>query len=320
MLDKQQIETEINKINKNILKFQNLKHKSLNYIFSKANLTSGKKIRGLLLISVTNSNGFKKNPKIYDLAAAIELLHYASLIHDDIIDDAEKRRGYLSLHKTLGKELSVLAGDYFFSLVTKIIFKEKNFKIFKIFIEAVNNICKGAIDELYNKNNINLKQNEYINIISQKTASLFSASAEIGSLIAKINSLDYSYLKNFGMYAGIAFQIKDDILDITGDEKELGKPAGSDIYEGKITLPLIKALKNSKNSVKLEIKKIYKDKKVVENVNEIVYFIKSNNGIELAYKEAEKYINMAKNFVIKSKIKNKEELIQIADYMINRNF
>lgn len=320
MLDKKYVEAEINKINKNILKFKNIRHKSLDYIFSKVNLTSGKKIRGLLLILVANSNGLKKNLKIYNLAAAIELLHYASLIHDDVIDDAEKRRGVLSLHKVLGKELSVLAGDYFFSLVTKIIFNEKNFKIFKIFIDAVNSVCKGAIDEIYNKNNIKLKENEYINIITQKTASLFQISSEIGSLLAKINSNDYENLKKFGLYSGIAFQIKDDILDITADEKELGKPTGSDIYEGKITLPLIKALKNARDSKKSEIKNIYKQKKVLENMDKIMYFIKNNNGIELAYKEAERYVNMAKKFVMKSKIKNKEALIQIADYMINRNF
>ncbi len=322
MTIKNKIENKVKLINKQIDLFNgNMKRESLKKIFSKINFNSGKRIRGLLLLSIAEAGGVKINSTLLSYAACLELLHLGSLIHDDVIDDSEKRRGILTLHKIFGKELSILAGDYLFSFVSKIIFKKRDLKIFDVFINSVNDICSGAIEEIYYKNNISLTEDKYIKVISQKTGSLICASVEIGALIAKIDLKTFNYLKKYSFFCGIAFQIIDDILDITGNEKELGKPVGSDIYEGKITLPLLKALKNSKLNQRKEIIEIYKSKNTKENLNKIIDFIKRNNGIEDAKLVAENYIKKAKKYLLKSDLKgNKEELIYITDYIINRTF
>lgn len=321
MIDKNKIEYKINLINKKIDLLKKIKNESLKEIFSKINFNSGKRIRGLLLLAVAEACGKKINSNILTYAASLELLHLGSLIHDDVIDDSEKRRGILTLHRVLGNEFSILAGDYLFSLVSKIIFNKKNFRIFSIFINSVNDICSGAIDEIYNKNNIDLTEKQYFNIISKKTGSLICASVEIGALEAKADKKVLNYLKKYGFYCGMAFQIVDDILNITGNENELGKPVGSDILEGKITLPLLMALKNSSYNQKKQIKRIYKEDRAKNNLNKIINFIKQNNGIEEARCTAENYIKKAKENISKVKLKgNKQELFYLADYILNRNF
>ncbi len=319
MIEKSKIEHKINLINKKIDLLKKIKRESLKNIFSKIKFNSGKKIRGLLLLTTAESCGKKINSDLLTYAACVELLHLGSLIHDDVIDNSEKRRGVFTLYKIIGKELSILAGDYLFSLVSKVIFNKKKSKIFNVFINSVNDICSGAIEEIYNKNNIELTEREYLNIIQQKTGSLICASVEIGALEAKVNIKTFNYLKKYGFFCGIAFQIIDDILDITGNEKELGKPVGSDICEGKITLPLLKALKNSSKEQRKYIEKIYRKGRTKENLNKIINFIFKNKGIECAKAEAENYIKKAKAYLKKAELKgDKKELFYITDYILNR--
>lgn len=304
-------------LKKNIIFIRKIKQKSIRYIFRNFKLLSGKSIRGLLVLTTAEALSGKINRASINTAIAIELLHQATLIHDDIIDNSYKRRGDLTLNKKIGYELSVLTGDFLFSYVNRLIFNQKLPLLLKIFTDTVKDICEGEIEEIYNKNNISLKETQYFEIIRKKTASLIRASVLCGSIFAGCNS--NKFLADYGLYTGIAFQIKDDILDMSSSSKKLGKPVGSDIKEGKATLPFILALKNADNKEKKVMKNLFKKRKI----KQLIKFIKKNNGIKDSFLIAQNYISKAKKQLNKVKfknIKNKLQLEKIADYVINRNY
>lgn len=304
-------------LKKNIIFIKQIKQKSIKYIFKNFKLLAGKSIRGLLVLITTEALVNKINRASINTAIAIELLHQATLIHDDIIDDSYKRRGELTLHKKIGYELSVLMGDFLFSYVNSLIFKQKSLLLMKIFSDTVKDICEGEIEEIYNKNNISLKEAQYFEIIKKKTASLIKASVLCGAVFA--GKYSNKFLSDYGLYTGIAFQIKDDILDLSSSAKKIGKTAGTDMKEGKVTLPFILALKNADNKEKKLMKDLFKKRKV----KQLIKFIKKNNGIKDSFLIAQNYISKAKEQLNKVKfknIKNKLQLEKIADYAINRNY
>ncbi len=317
MFDDADIKKKLGLIKKGLLFIKKIKQKSIKYIFKNFKLLSGKSIRGLLVLTVAEAFSGKINLSAVNTAIAIELLHQATLIHDDIIDNSYKRRGELTLNKRIGYELSVLTGDYLFSYVNRIILARNLPELFNMISITVKDICEGEIDEIYNKNNTSLKETEYFNIIKKKTASLIRASVLCGLIVA---GKGYNnFLSNYGLYSGIAFQIKDDVLDMSSNSKKLGKTAGSDIKEGKVTLPFILAYKNADAVEKKLIIKYFKQKKV----KSLIDLIKKNNGIDEALLIAKKYIQMAKNQLNKIKFineKNKLQLEKIADYILNRNY
>jgi|DewCreStandDraft_4_1066084.scaffolds.fasta_scaffold02004_32 geranylgeranyl pyrophosphate synthase len=317
MLDDIYIKRKLVILKKNVYFIKKIKQKSIKYIFKNFKLLSGKGIRGLLVLTTAESLSGRISNAAIHTAIAIELLHQATLIHDDIIDNSYKRRGDIALNKKIGYELSVLAGDYLFSFVNKIILGQKNQQLFKIFSDVVKDVCEGEIEEVYNKDNIYLKEKQYFDIIKKKTASLIRASVLCG-LIVTGNNFN-KFLSDFGLYLGIAFQIKDDILDVSSNSKNLGKPVGSDIKEGKVTLPFILAFKNADKKDKKLMIKFFRQKKI----DKIIKIIKKNDGIKNSFEIAQNYITKAKEQLNKIKFKNTKSKIQlekIANYVINRNY
>ncbi|MCX7699174.1 MAG: polyprenyl synthetase family protein [Candidatus Goldbacteria bacterium] len=317
MFDDSDIKKKLTLLKKNISYIKKNKSKSIKYIFKNFKLLSGKNIRGLLVLITAEGLAGKINMSVINTAIAIELLHHATLIHDDIIDNSYKRRGDLALNRKIGYELSVLTGDYLFSYVNRLILKQNISLLYKIFSDVVKDICEGEIEEIYNKNNPFLKEKEYFQIIKKKTAALIRASVLCGSVLAK-NTIDKN-LSDYGLYTGIAFQIKDDILDISSNSKKLGKPVGCDIKEGKATLPFILAFKNANNREKKIMKTLFLQK----NIKKLTFFIKKNNGINDSLDIARNYIYKAKKLLNNIRFKNDKSKIQlerIADYIINRNY
>lgn len=206
----------------------------------------GKRIRPSLVLLSTESVGGKIEDAL-NAATAIELIHTFSLIHDDIMDKDEVRRGRATVHVIWGEPLAILAGDVLFSKAFEVMLKsnidEKRLvKVLDVMTKACVNLCKGqAYDMLFEKN-FEVKEKEYLEMIYYKTASLIAASTKIGAIIGNGSKEEINALYNYGKFLGLAFQIHDDYLDIAGDEKQLGKPVGSDIVEGKMTLIAIKAL------------------------------------------------------------------------------
>jgi geranylgeranyl pyrophosphate synthase len=318
------IKKKLDLINKRILLVGKSNSKGVTELLKNVELGTGKRVRGLLVLLTAECNSNKAQAKAVDLAAAAELLHHATLIHDDIVDSSDRRRGESTLYRKLGYEISVLAGDYLMSVSAKILLKQEDIKLYNILFDSLNCVCEGEVEEVYNKFNASLKEDEYFDIIGKKTAALIKASVLAGAYVGGIKGKQAELLGKFGYDIGMAFQIKDDILDITADPKTLGKPAGSDTKEGKATLPLILALKAAGNSYeKAAICKVFEDKKTAENSYNIIQFIKKFEGILSAQEVAEKYVKSAKKCLREVKVKYPERLKtleRIADNIVDRTY
>ena len=320
MLKNNEIKKRINLINKKLLSASKTSSESLSYVMGNMELTSGKRVRGLLVILASEIKGGKTTAAAVNTAAAIELLHNATLIHDDIVDYADKRRGKSALYKKIGYEFSVLSGDYLFSLFMQLILMNNSIELFRVFAEAVAAVCEGEIDEVYYKNNANIGRKRYYGLIEKKTGALITASVKAGACLAGLKGRPLARLAEFGRCLGAAFQIKDDILDVTGSGKTLGKPAGHDIIEGKVTLPLIIALENAPKKESAAVKRFFTTGRAAAERSVIIAFIKKYGGIEAAEAEAERLIKKALLCLEEPAFKNKKELLQeIAKYVINRS-
>ena len=278
----------------------------------------GKKIRPLLVLLSAKLCGTIDN-RGYRGASLVELLHTATLVHDDVVDEAEKRRGLPSLNKIWGNKISVLVGDFLLSKGLMIAVKNDDFDFLKTITNTVKRMAEGELLQIYKAKKLDIDEETYFKIISDKTASLLSTCCEIGACSSTEDLDKITALKNYGEYLGIAFQIKDDILDFVGKTKIFGKVQGGDIKEKKLTLPLIFALNKCDAKKKKEIiKKIRKGEKN-KSISEIISFVVDSGGIEYSQKIAEEYSQKAKNCLnIFDNSDSKTSLIQLVDYVVER--
>ncbi len=253
----------------------------------------GKKIRPLLvLLSSKVSGGVTE--RSYRGAILVELLHTATLVHDDVVDSAEKRRGLPSINAIWKNKVAVLMGDYLLSRGLLIAVENDDFDFLKVITNTVKRMSEGELLQINKTRKLNIDEETYFRIISDKTASLLSTCCEIGAASATDDLEKITAMRNFGENLGIAFQIRDDILDFIGTSKIIGKPLGGDIKEKKITLPLIYALSNADKSTASSIIKLIKNGKDKNNVLRVIEFVKESKGIEYAYSVARKYTQEAK--------------------------
>jgi geranylgeranyl pyrophosphate synthase len=323
MLEDKAITSKIRAINKRIALLKKNKSKSLDFVLSGAGLMDGKRLRGLLVLLTAQACGAKINGNIINIAAAIELLHHATLIHDDIVDDSAIRRGAPSLYRSLGPLMAVLAGDYIFAGAVDMAVNDVDREMLKLFSGAIKDVCEGEIEEIYNKNNADMTNRQCLEIMGKKTASLIKCSVMCGAMAAKWNPAKAKHLGEFGYNIGMAFQIKDDLLDILSKTSKIGKPAGSDIKEGKAALPLVLALNNAPKADAAVIRRIFKEKKTVLNAKKILDFIYEYDGIDLAELMAVSYIEDAKHALDAAGLAagNKSRVLyELADYMMLRNY
>lgn len=277
----------------------------------------GKKIRPLLVLLSAKVSG-EINNRSHRGATLVELLHTATLVHDDVVDEAAKRRGLPSLNNIWGNKISVLMGDYLLSKGLMIAVDGEDFDFLKTITDTVRRMSEGELLQIYKTKKLDIDEETYFKIISDKTASLIGTCCEIGARSATTSEEKINALRNYGEYLGMAFQIKDDILDFTGTKK-IGKPLGGDIKEKKLTLPLIHTLskegKSSVNKIKKGIKKGEKNK----GINELIELVKSNGGIEYSLKAAHEYSEKAKECLnVFEDSEYKESLITLVDFVIDR--
>jgi len=322
MFKNKDIKHKLDLINKKLEAAGNSENKGVKYLMENIDLSKGKRIRGLLVLLTAQLNGEKDTDTAADTAAAMELLHHATLIHDDILDNSEKRRGEKSLFKMAGYQMSVLGGDYLFANAASLLIKQQNLKLYTVMFDGIKQICEGEIEEVYNENNPLISPKQYFDIIRSKTASLIRVSVQAGAVLAGISGKNFTLLSDFGTEAGMAFQIKDDILDITSDETKLGKPVGSDIKEGKATLPLIMAMQNAGKGIETAaICRVFENGKAAENTKNIIEFIQKYRGIEAAEEAAAIHIKAAKKNLRGVSVKNADalkRLEEMAVYMFDR--
>ena len=278
----------------------------------------GKKIRPLLvLLSAKVAGGV--TDRSYRGAVLVELLHTATLVHDDVVDNADKRRGVWSINALFKNKVAVLMGDYLLSRGLLIAMESKDYDILEVITNTVKRMSEGELLQIQKTRKLNIDEETYFKVISDKTASLLETCCEIGAMSATDNSDYHNAMKHFGQAIGVAFQIKDDILDYEGTMKMIGKPVGGDIKEKKLTLPLIYSLNNVTTKEASRIRKIIKNGSNKQNVKEVIQFVRENGGINYAIERAKSYSDKAKEELsILPDSQSKIALEALVEFVIDR--
>lgn len=280
--------------------------------------SGGKRLRPAMVLAAARFGQYDFE-YIRSLAVSVELIHTATLIHDDIIDDSPLRRGIPSMHSQLGKDVAVFAGDYIFCKVFEIFASSDHFNMLHSVSRVMYQICEGELKQREDLFNTDLNFKDYLYRIRRKTAILFALSSEMGARASNTPEKTVRALYNYGINIGIAFQIVDDLLDFMSDDKKLGKPAGADIREGVITLPAIYALQHSDH--KEYLKGILRNKNANEDdISIALEIIKKSGGVKYAESMADKYVQKARRSISTlPEIPIKKVLIDISSFVTNRN-
>jgi octaprenyl-diphosphate synthase len=279
--------------------------------------SGGKRFRPLLLLAAADLCGYRGDRR-YPLAAIIEFIHTASLLHDDVIDGAETRRGKASANQVWGNAASVLVGDFLYSKSFRLMTEDGNMAIIKLLSTTTNTMSEGEVFQLMKAGDLNLTEKEYLTIIEKKTSILISAACAIGGLLGNAADARIEALTRFGMRLGTAFQITDDTLDYVAREEEFGKAIGQDLKEGKLTLPLIRTMKKCTPEERAFIRRGIEEKDDGATA-EIMTLIHRHDGINYALAKAKGSIDEARGFLAGfADSEAKTALLAIADYIVAR--
>ncbi|HVN97142.1 MAG TPA: polyprenyl synthetase family protein [Syntrophorhabdaceae bacterium] len=287
----------------------------VNYIMK----SGGKRVRPILVILCSKLCGYR-GEKYIPFAAIIEFIHTATLLHDDVVDNARTRRGFSTVNTVWGNEPSVLVGDFLYSKSFELMSREGNNEILKTISHATTALSEGEILEIVKTADINTTEKDYFEIIGNKTAILFSAACEIGAILGNVTKGQRDALKNFGYKLGIAFQLRDDILDYTSYDDVLGKHVGTDLKEGKLTLPLIWALKSAGEKERKAVEGILKRETISQrDFERIIKLIRKYDGIGYTSVATERYLADAKRHLSQFPASQYKDALQsLADYMFKR--
>jgi len=256
----------------------------------------GKRIRPLLVILMSKALGYQ-GINHHVMAAVIELIHTATLIHDDIVDESEVRRGTETPNQVWGNAASVLVGDFIYSRAFEIMVEPNSMEIMKVLSKATNAIAEGEVLQLLNIGNKELKEADYLKVIEKKTACLFQAATQIAAIISDSDSSIQNQMKSFGLHLGNAFQIVDDVLDYQSDEELLGKRIGDDLSEGKMTLPLIHSLSNSSKVTNKKLRDIVSNNNV-EEIDTVLEIFQETGSIDYTINRAKEISKKAKQCLV----------------------
>ena len=284
--------------------------------------TKGKRLRALLTLGSAKLCGYLKGGRDINLAACVELIHAATLIHDDVIDNGEIRRGKKTLNSVWGNQSSILIGDYLLSRCFEMMVEDENLEVLKLLSSTSAKIAQGEILQLQHKGEIDMLEETYFKIISSKTAELFAAATKVGAILGNKNNKIKDALGFYGKNLGLTFQIADDTLDYNSDFNLFGKKIGNDFFEGKITLPIILLSQKTNNLEKNQIKEFFSNKNRDEkNFQIILELIKKYNIVKECYKKAEHFINLSSNSL--SILENSEEkkiFENLTSFSLERSF
>ena len=296
----------------------NLIHKMTDYHVK----SGGKRIRPLLTLASAKLCGYKDGNRDINLAACIELIHNATLLHDDVIDNSELRRGNKTANSVWGNQSSILVGDYLFSRCFEMMVEDGSQEILKLLSSTSSRIAQGEVLQLEHKGEIDLLEETYFNIINMKTAALFAAAAKVGACLGNKNKKEKDALESYGKNLGLAFQIADDALDYFSSQTIFGKEIGKDFYEGKTTLPLIIIFQRSDSEERSFLKEIFKKKKRNEDdFSETLALINKYKAVEASFKRAEYFVNVSYDALgIFQNSEEKKVLQNLTAFSLNRSF
>lgn len=281
--------------------------------------SGGKRIRPILVILSSRLCGYMEDGHL-PWAAIVEFIHTATLLHDDVVDNAETRRGSATANTLWGNEASVLVGDFLFSKSFDLMVNGRNEDILSVMSRATTDLAEGEILELLKTSDAETLEEEYFEVIACKTAVLLSAACEIGALLGKVDAGKRAALKDFGFHVGMAFQLTDDLLDYMSSDTALGKDAGRDLKEGKVTLPLIHALRSATEEEREIIESGLNKKRVTrKDFQTIKKIIEKYEGIEYTARISREHIEDAKRLLaVFPDSVYKKALLDLASYIIER--
>ena len=286
-------------------------------------LTSGgKRIRPLLTLATSKLCGYKDGSRDINLSACVELIHSATLLHDDVIDSSELRRGVKTSNSVWGNQSSILVGDYLFSRCFELMVSDGSIEILKLLSSTSSKIAQGEVLQLEHKGEIDVLEETYFNIINMKTAALFSAAARVGACITNKSKKEKDALESYGKNIGLAFQIADDALDYYSTQKIFGKEIGKDFFEGKATLPLIIIFQKSNAEERIFLKETFKkEKRNEDDFSEVLALINKYKAVQESFKKAEYFVNIAQGALgIFEDSQEKKILQKMTQFSLNRSF
>jgi len=315
------VSKELNEVNNLILEAISTEISLTNDVSEHIISAGGKKIRPLIVILGAKCFGYNGRSAIH-LAAALEFFHTSSLLHDDVIDNSDLRRGKKTAHTIWGSKSSVLVGDYLFSKAFQLMLETKDLEVLKVLSHASNVITQGEVKQLLYINNANITKEDYMDIIRDKTATLFEAAARVGAMLAKKSSEEINAMKKFGLHLGNAFQMIDDIFDYKSNPKDIGKNIGNDLKEGKVTLPLIHAMEKApvKQSKKIKEAITSNNKESISKMqDEVLQLINDTDAITYTQLQAEHEIDKAVTYLLTiEESKYRDSLEDLAHIILER--
>jgi len=284
--------------------------------------TGGKRLRALLTLGSSKLCGYLKGGRDINLAACVELIHGATLLHDDVIDNSDIRRGKKTTNLIWGNQSSILAGDYLLSRCFEMMVEDGNLEVLKLLSSTSAKIAQGEILQLQHKGEVDMLEETYLKIISSKTAVLFSAATKVGAILSEKNNKEKEALEFYGKNLGLTFQIADDALDYNSQINSFGKKVGNDFFEGKITLPIILLFQQSSDSEKKQLENIFKqDIRSAEDLTIILSLISKYKIISQCYKKAEHFINLASNSLSIFKDSEEKKIFEnLTSFSLERSF
>ena len=284
--------------------------------------TGGKRLRALLTLGAAKLCGYSKGSRDVNLAACVELIHSATLMHDDVIDEGIIRRGKETLNEIWGNHSSVLIGDYLLSRCFEMMVEDGNLEVLKLLSSTSSKIAQGEVLQLQHKGEVDMLEETYLKIISAKTAELFAASTKVGAILSDVENKEKDALEFYGRNLGLTFQIADDTLDYNSELKMFGKTVGQDFFEGKITLPIILLFQKLDSIEKENLKKIFsKEIRDKDDFEKTISLIKKYKIIEECYQKAQHYINLASNaLTVFEESKDKNIFKNLTSFSLARNF
>jgi len=319
---KNMLEDRLNNVNQ-LIKHKlaseiNLIHKMIDYHIK----SGGKRIRALLTLASAKLCGYKDGNRDVNLAACIELIHNATLLHDDVIDNGNLRRGIKTSNVIWGNQSSILVGDYLFSRCFEMMVEDGSQEILKLLSSTSSKIAQGEVLQLEYKGEIDILEETYFDIINSKTAALFAAATKVGACIANKNKKEKNALESYGRNLGIAFQIADDALDYYSTKTIFGKEIGKDFFEGKVTLPIIFLCQKASSNEKIFLEKIFKKKNRSKlELIETQKLIEKYNSINSCFERAEHFVNISYNALnIFNPSKEKTILQNLTSFSLERSF
>jgi octaprenyl-diphosphate synthase len=282
--------------------------------------SGGKRVRPAVLLMASRLSGYTGDRAVL-YASVVEFIHTATLVHDDIIDGADLRRGRLAVHSRWGNDITVLLGDYLYIKSMAMALTQDSLEIIRLLCDVTLRMIEGELYQLTKSGDVDISEEEHFEIIRRKTAFLFGGCAQIGGMLGGVSPEQETALREYGFNLGIAFQLVDDLLDYTADQVALGKPIGGDLREGKVTLPIIFLLRRGGDEADRLIRAVVQDRAVSpDQWREILALLREHRATDLAYERALEYAVRAKSCLAAfSPSRERDALMALPDYVLARD-